>query len=398
MSKTSEFLNRISESETLAAARIARELKQSGKDVIALNIGEPDFNTPDFIKDAAKKAIDDNYSKYPPVNGYLELRETISKKFKRDNKLDYHPDNILVSTGAKHSLVNAILAVVEKGDEVILFTPYWVSYRAMVELAGAKVVEAAAGVDQDYKVTPSILENAISDKTKMLIFSSPCNPTGSVYSEKELRAIAKVLEKHPNILVISDEIYEHINFVGQHFSIGQCSEIADRVITVNGVSKSFAMTGYRIGYMGGPTWVIKAATKLQGQFTSGANGIAQIAAKAALEAPASSVHYMRDDFEKRKSLVLEKLNEIPGLKVNNPDGAFYVFPEVKELFGKKTKDGQVIANAGDFCQALLEDQYVSVVSGSAFGAPNCFRISYATAESDLIKALDRMKAFVLSLD
>ncbi|MGB0167608.1 MAG: pyridoxal phosphate-dependent aminotransferase, partial [Luteibaculum sp.] len=352
------------------------------------------FNTPDFIKKAAIEAIENNYSKYPPVNGFLDLRQAISKKFERDNGLHYSPDEIVVSTGAKQSLVNVVLSLVGKGDEVIVFAPYWVSYKAMVDLAGAELVELYAGVEKDYKVNAQQLEAAINPKTRLVMFSSPCNPTGSVYNKEELQAIAQVIEKNPQVLVISDEIYEHINFLGKHESIGQFKNIQDRVITVNGVSKSFAMTGYRIGYLGAPKWVADAANKLQGQFTSGANAVAQMAAKAAVEATPEQVQYMKDAFEKRKNLVLNRLRDIPGFKVNDPKGAFYIFPEISEMFGRKTPQGKIIEDSADFCNYILEETYVSVVTGAAFGAPNCMRISYATSEDLLEKALDRIKMAV----
>ena len=391
---TSDFINRISESETLAAARIARELKAQGKDVIALNIGEPDFNTPDFIKEAAINAINNNYSKYPPVNGYLELREAISKKFKRDNNLDYSADQIVVSTGAKHSIVNVVLSLVNPGDEVLLFSPYWVSYKAMGELSGATVVEAFAGVEKDYKIDADLLREKLSDKTRLVMFSSPCNPTGSVYTEAELKSLAKVLVDYPNAIIISDEIYEHINFIGKHVSIGTFPELKDRVVTVNGVSKGFAMTGYRIGYIGAPMWIAKACATLQGQFTSGACGISQMAAKAAVESDPKDLNYMQVAFEKRKKIVVDALTQIEGIKVNDPTGAFYVFPEVSGLYGKKMPDGGIINSATDFCTYRLETQYLSVVTGQAFGAEHCFRISYATSEEELVRAMERIKTAV----
>lgn len=392
--QSSEFINRISESETLAAARIARELKAQGKDVIALNIGEPDFNTPDSIKDAAKKAIDDNYSKYPPVNGYLALREAISKKFKRDNNLSYSPDQIVVSTGAKHSIVNVVLSIVNPGDEVVLFSPFWVSYKAMVELAGGTAVEVYANVENDYKINANQLASAINEKTKLVIFSSPCNPTGSVYTQEELAQLAQVLAKHKDLIVVSDEIYEHINFGDQHVSIGTFPELKDRVVTVNGISKSFAMTGYRIGYLGAPSWIAQACSKLQGQFTSGANGIAQMAAVAAMEMDPKELAYMKDAFVRRRDFVIAEIQKMKNIKVNTPKGAFYVFPDVSELFGKTTASGKSINSANDFCDILLEEQYVSVVTGAAFGAPNCFRISYACSDAELKEAMQRMCKFV----
>lgn len=392
--QSSEFINRISESETLAAARIARELKAQGKDVIALNIGEPDFNTPDSIKEAAKKAIDDNYSKYPPVNGYLALREAISKKFKRDNNLSYSPDQIVVSTGAKHSIVNVVLSIINPGDEVVLFSPFWVSYKAMVELAGGTAVEVYANVENDYKINANQLASAITEKTKLVIFSSPCNPTGSVYTQEELAQLAQVMAQHKNLIVVSDEIYEHINFGEKHVSIGTFPDLKDRVVTVNGISKSFAMTGYRIGYLGAPTWIAQACSKLQGQFTSGANGIAQMAAVAAMEMDPKELAYMKDAFIRRRDFVIAEIQKMKNIKVNTPQGAFYVFPDVSELFGKTTASGKSINSANDFCDILLEEQYVSVVTGAAFGAPNCFRISYACSDAELKEAMQRLSKFV----
>ncbi len=397
MQETSAFINRIEESETLAAARIARELKQQGKDVIALNLGEPDFPAPDFVKQAAIKAVEDDYSKYPPVNGLLELREAICNKFKRDNALEFTPNQIVVSTGAKQSLVNVVLSLVNPEDEVVVFTPYWVSYKAMVDLSGATFVPVSAGVEQDFKVTPNQLKAALSEKTRLLMFSSPCNPTGSVYSQEELEAIAEVLKDYPRVVVVSDEIYEHINFTAAHYSIGRCEALKDRVVTVNGVSKSFAMTGYRIGYIGAPQWIANACNKLQGQFTSGANAVAQMAAKAAVEANPEQVYFMRDDFKKRRDLVKAGLEKIPGFTVNQPTGAFYIFPDVSGLLGKTTPDGKTLHNAGDFCEYILQDTYVSLVTGAAFGAPNCIRISYATATPLLKEALQRIAAAVEKL-
>lgn len=387
----SDRINNLSESQTLAMTRLSRELKAEGKDVISLSIGEPDFATPTFIKEAAKRAIDENYTHYTPVNGYLELREAISKKFKRDNDLDYSPDQIIASTGAKHSLANIALSILNPGDEVILPAPFWVSYHEIIKLAEAKNIIIPTTIDSDFKVTPAQIKTAITDKTRMIWFSTPCNPSGSVYSKDELYEIAKLIKEYPQILIVADEIYEHISFTGKHESIAQFDFIKDQVITVNGVSKGFAMTGWRIGYIGAPKWIAAACTKMQGQFTSGTCSIAQKAAQAALEMNPSEVVNMKQSFEKRRDLVLSLMSEIPGLKLNQPKGAFYVFPDVSSYFG--TSDGETtINNATELTMYLLNKGLVALVTGEAFGDPNCVRISYATSEEILIEAIKRIKA------
>ncbi|MUV05118.1 aminotransferase class I/II-fold pyridoxal phosphate-dependent enzyme [Flavobacterium rakeshii] len=390
MNQLSDRINNLSTSQTLAMAAKARELKAQGKDIISLSLGEPDFNTPDFIKEAAKKAIDENYSAYPPVDGYAELKEAICNKFKRDNGLEYKPSQIVVSTGAKQSLYNIAQVMLNDGDEVILPAPYWVSYVEIVKLSGGVPVEVPTSVETDFKMTAEQLEAAITPKTKMMWFSSPCNPSGSVYNREELTAIAKVLEKHPNIFVVSDEIYEHINYSGTFCSIGSIPGMLERTITVNGVAKAFAMTGWRIGYIGAPEFIAKACTKIQGQVTSGANSIAQRATIAAVEADPSAIKYMVDAFHKRRDLVVNLVKEIPGFKINVPEGAFYVFPDVSEYFGK-TVNGFEIKNADDFSMYLLEHANVATVTGDAFGNPNCIRFSYATSEDQLIEAIRRIK-------
>jgi aspartate aminotransferase len=368
----------------------ARELRNQGKDIIGLSLGEPDFNIPDFIKESAKKAIDENYSSYSPVDGYADLKQAISNKFKRDNNLDYGLNQIVVSTGAKQSLANIAMCMLNKGDEVILPAPYWVSYSDIVQLAEGVPVEVPTSIDTDFKMTPSQLEGAITPKTKMIWFSSPCNPSGSVYNEKELQGLANVLKKHPNIFVVSDEIYEHINFRGGHVSIAGMEGMYERTITVNGVSKAFAMTGWRIGYIGGPEWIAKACTKFQGQITSGANAIAQRATITALEAPISKIKYMIDEFHKRRDILLELLGTIEGFNLNVPEGAFYVFPDISSFFGK-TLRGTTLRTASDFSLYLLEHALVATVSGESFGNDNCIRISYAASEKELRDAAARIK-------
>jgi len=371
-------------------AALARELKAQGKDIISLSLGEPDFNTPDFIKEAAKKAIDDNYSTYTPVDGYVELKEAICRKFKRDNNLDYKPANIVVSTGAKQSLYNVAQVMLNEGDEVILPAPYWVSYYEIIKLSGGVPVEVPTSVESDFKITPEELEKAITPKTKMMWFSSPCNPSGSVYNREELEAIGKVLEKYPNIYIVSDEIYEHINFSGTFCSIASIPGLFDRTITVNGVAKAFAMTGWRIGYIGAPEIIAKACTKMQGQVTSGANSIAQRATITAVEADPSVLNEMVSAFKNRRDLVVALAQEIPGFKINVPEGAFYLFPDVSAYFGK-TLRGKLIANADDFSMYLLSEANVATVTGDAFGNPNCIRLSYATSEALLTEAFKRIK-------
>ncbi len=390
MSILSDRINNLSTSQTLAMAALARELKAQGKDIISLSLGEPDFNTPDFIKEAAKKAIDENYSTYSPVDGYMELKEAICRKFKRDNNLDYKPANIVVSTGAKQSLYNIAQVMLNDGDEVILPAPYWVSYFEIIKLSGGIPVEVPTSVESDFKITPEQLEKAITPKTKMMWFSSPCNPSGSVYNREELTAIGKVLEKHPNIYIVSDEIYEHINFSGTFCSIGSIPGLFERTITVNGVAKAFAMTGWRIGYIGAPEFIAKACTKMQGQVTSGANSIAQRATITAVDADPSVLKYMVDAFHSRRDLVVGLIREIPGLKINVPEGAFYVFPDVSSFFGK-TLRGNLINNADDLSMYLLSQANVATVTGDAFGNPNCIRISYATSEELLTEAFHRIK-------
>jgi len=388
--KVSDILNNLSESQTLAMTRLSRELKAEGKDVISLSIGEPDFDTPLFIKDAAKKAIDDNYTHYTPVPGYPELREAISNKFKRDNDLEYAPEQIVVSTGAKHALANISLSILNAGDEVLLPAPYWVSYHEIIKIASAIPVGIPTTIEQDFKVSVAQIKAAITDKTRMIWFSTPCNPSGSVYSKDELHDIAQLIREYPNILIVSDEIYEHINFSGKHESIAQFDFIKDQVITVNGVSKGYAMTGWRIGYIGAPKWIADACIKMQGQFTSGTCSIAQKAAQAALEAEPTVTIEMRNSFEKRKELVLSLMNEIPGLKLNNPKGAFYVFPDVTSYFGKS--DGETtINNATDLTMFILNKGLVALVTGEAFGDPNCIRLSYATSDDVLIESIKRIK-------
>jgi aspartate aminotransferase len=391
MSILSDRINNLSTSQTLAMAALARELKAQGKDIISLSLGEPDFNTPDFIKEAAKKAIDDNYSTYTPVDGYVELKEAICRKFKRDNNLDYKPANIVVSTGAKQSLYNIAQVMLNEGDEVILPAPYWVSYYEIIKLSGGVPVEVPTSVESDFKITPEQLEKAITPKTKMMWFSSPCNPSGSVYNREELEAIGKVLAKYPNIYIVSDEIYEHINFSGTFCSIASIPGLFDRTITVNGVAKAFAMTGWRIGYIGAPEIIAKACTKMQGQVTSGANSIAQRATITAVEADPSVLNEMVSAFKNRRDLVVALAQEIPGFKINIPEGAFYLFPDVSAYFGK-TLRGKTINNADDFSMYLLSEANVATVTGDAFGNPNCIRLSYATSEALLTEAFKRIAA------
>ena len=389
----SERILNMATSATLAMAAKARELKAEGKDIIGLSLGEPDFNTPDFIKEAAKTAIDENYNSYTPVDGYAELKVAIITKFKRDNNLTYTPKQIVVSTGAKQCLANVALVLLNEGDEVILPCPYWVSYADIVKLSDGVPVEVITSIDNDFKMTPQQLEAAITPKTKMIWFSSPCNPSGSVYSKLELRALADVLVKYPNIYVVSDEIYEHINFVGGHASMAEFDDMYDRTITVNGVSKAFAMTGWRIGFLGGPEAIARACNKMQGQITSGANCIAQRAVITALEAAPTKVQYMVDEFKVRRDLILSLLKDIEGFSCNTPEGAFYVFPDVSAFFGK-TLNGTLIKNATDFSLYLLEAALVATVTGDAFGNPNCIRISYAASQDQIIEAVNRIKKAV----
>lgn len=396
MNQVSERLASLSPSQTLAMSQKSNELKAQGIDVINLSVGEPDFNTPDHIKEAAKKAIDDNFSFYSPVPGYMDLRKAICAKLKNENQLDFAPEQIVVSGGAKQSICNAVLSLVNAGDEVIVPAPYWVSYVEMVKLAEGKNIIVSAGIEQDFKITPAQLEAAITPKTKLLILCSPSNPTGSVYSKDELKGLADVLVKYPQVLVLADEIYEHINYVGGHQSIAQFEEIRDRVVIINGVSKGYAMTGWRIGFIAAPLWIAKACNKLQSQYTSGPCSIAQKAATAAFSGDQSCVEEMRKAFERRRNLVVELTKEIPGFKVNNPQGAFYLFPEVSYYFGKS--DGtHVIKTSDDLAMYLLEDAHVATVGGDAFGAPDCLRFSYATSDENLKKALCRIKDSVAKL-
>jgi aspartate aminotransferase len=390
MNALSNRINNLSTSQTLAMAAKARELKAQGKDIISLSLGEPDFNTPDFIKEAAIQAIHDNYSTYSPVDGYVELKEAICRKFKRDNNLDYKPSQIVVSTGAKQSLYNLCQVLLNPGDECILPAPYWVSYAEMVKMAEANPVEVPTSIESDFKITPAQLEAAITPKTKLIMFSSPCNPSGSVYNEAELTALARVLDNYPDIYVVSDEIYEHINFSGNFCSIATIPGMYDKTITVNGVAKAFAMTGWRIGYIGGPEFIAKACTKMQGQVTSGANSIAQRATITAVDADPAVLKDMVAAFHSRRDLVVGLLKEIPGVKINVPEGAFYVFPDVSSFFGKTLK-GVEIKDADDLSMYLLEHANVATVTGDAFGNPDCIRFSYATSEDILTEALRRIK-------
>ena len=385
----SSRLERFNEPETLKMAKLGRELRSQGIDVIDLSLGEPDFDTPEHIKEAARKAVSDNWSHYPPVAGYPELREAICQKFKRDNNLDYKPENIIVSTGAKQSLANAVFAVVDDGDEVIIPTPYWVTYSEIVKLGGGKVKLVCTSIEDDYKITPKQLEEAITPESKLFIFSSPSNPTGGVYSKDELAVLAEVFKKHPQVFIISDEIYEYINYVGKHESIAQFDELKDRIIIINGLSKGFAMTGYRLGFIAANPTIVKACEKLQGQFTSGATAVTQRAAITALTSPLDSTWEMLKEFKERKRRVIELLNGIPGVKLSEPDGAFYVFPDVSAYFGKK--DGsEAINNADDLCMYLLNKAHVSTVTGRAFGEPNCIRISFANSMSKIEGGLKRI--------
>ena len=387
----SDRINAMEVSATLGMAAKTRELKAEGKDIIGLSLGEPDFDIPNFIKEAAIEAIQQNYSKYTPIDGYLELREAICEKFKRDNNLNYKPSQIVVSTGAKQCLANVALAMLNPGDEVIFPAPYWVSYKEIAKMAGGVPIEVHTTIENNFKITPAQLEAAITPKTKMVWFNTPCNPSGSIYSKDELEALAVVLRKHPHIFILSDEIYEYINFTNERVtSIAEIDSLYERTITVNGMSKAFAMTGWRIGYMGAPEWISKACAKVQGQVTSGTNAIAQRASIAALKAPKSKIQYMVDEFKRRRDLVLQLLNEIEGFKLNIPEGAFYVFPDISSFFGK-TLRGRVINNATDFSLYLLEEAMVATVTGEAFGDANCIRFSYAASEKDLREAIRRIK-------
>jgi len=387
----SDLLSKLEESATLAMARMSRELKETGADVVSLSLGEPDFDTPDFIKEAAIRAIHENFTHYPPVPGYAPVRQAIANKFWRDNGLRYTADQIVVSTGAKQSIANAILALISPGDEVLLPAPYWVSYGELVKIAGGTPIEVKANIESDFKISSEQLRASLNERTRMVIFSSPCNPTGSVYTAAELGAWAAVLRDFPEVFIVSDEIYELINFEGTHTSLATFEGMYDRTITVNGVSKGFAMTGWRLGYIGAPLWIAKACNKIQGQFTSAASGIAQMAAKAAVEADPSVAHYMVSAFAERRQLMYELLTQIPGLKVNKPAGAFYFFPDVSAFLGKKAGD-KVIRTPEDLCLYLLKEHLLALVTGEAFGDDKCIRISYAASEADLRKACSRLKA------
>ena len=396
MLKPSERIAHLTESQTIMMSRMSRELSAQGKDIINLSLGEPDFDTPQHIKDAAKKAIDEGYTHYPPISGYPDLRQAISDKFKNENGLDFKADQIVVSTGAKQSIANAILCLINPGDEIILTKPYWVSYIELIKLAEGVPVFIETSIENDFKANVLEIEKVITDKTKMFIFSSPCNPTGSVYTKTELEEMANLFAKHPNMFVLSDEIYEHINFMGSHESIGQFGAIKDQLIVINGVSKGYAMTGWRIGYMGAPKWIAQACDKMQGQITSGACSISQKAAKAALTYHNGPTIEMRNAFLRRRDLLLELLKDIPGVRTNVPQGAFYLFPDISYYFGKS--DGEkIIQNASDLCMYLMYNALVSVVPGEAFGAPACIRFSYAAADEVLIEAVKRIKNALVQL-
>ena len=393
----SERVNNLSESATIAMARKSRELKAQGIDVISLSLGEPDFNTPDFIKKAAKEGIDQNYSKYMAVNGYEDLRIAICDKFKRDNDVSYNINQIVVSTGAKQSIANVALSLINPGDEVIIPAPYWVSYEEIFKMAGAVIVPIETTIENDFKITAEQLKNAINEKTKLMIYSSPCNPSGSVYSKEELRSLADVLVQYSSVVVVSDEIYEHINFTDSYFSMAAFDDMYQQVVTVNGVSKSFAMTGWRLGYIGAPEWIAKACTKIQGQFTSGASSISQRAALAAVSSSPNVILPMKEAFLKRRNFMLKELRNIKGIKINEPKGAFYLFPDVSELFGQHF-DGKTVNNADDLCLFLLEEAKVALVTGNAFGSPNCIRISYAASMEQLKEAVYRIKSAISQLN
>jgi aspartate aminotransferase len=391
--KLSDRVNEMATSATLAMAAKARELREEGIDIIGLSLGEPDFTVPEFVKDAAIQAVKDNYHAYTPVDGYGDLKQAIITKFKRDNNLNYSPTQIVVSTGAKQSLANLAMVLLNEGDEVLLPAPYWVSYSDICKLAGGIPVEIPTSITTDFKITADQLESAITPKTKMIIYSSPCNPSGSVYSKEELRALADVLVKYPKIIVVSDEIYEHINFTNAHASMAQFEDMYDQTVTVNGVSKAFAMTGWRIGFIGAPEYIARACNKMQGQITSGANCIAQRATIVALESSPNKIQYMIDAFKKRRELILKLLSEIPGFRTNFPEGAFYIFPDISYYFGKMLR-GKLISSASDFSLYLLEEAKVATVTGEAFGDSNCIRISYAASEEEIVKAINRIKEAV----
>ena len=395
--KISDRVLNMEESATLKMAGLARALRAAGKEVISLSLGEPDFDTPDHIKEAAKKALDDGYTKYTPVPGLLELRKAISNKFKRDNNLDYSENQIVVSNGAKQSLANLSLSLLNPGDEVIILAPYWVSYFEIVRLSGAKPIIIETDISQDFKASPAQLQAALTDKTRFILFSSPCNPTGSVYTQSDLEALAAVIKDREDILVVADEIYEYINFTDKHFSIGSIPYLKDRTITVNGFSKGYAMTGWRLGYIGAPEWVAKACIKIQGQVTSGANAFAQKAAAYALEAPMDASNKMKATYLKRKELIMDLLSQIDGMQVNHPTGAFYIFPDISALLGKSYQ-GQKIETDEDFSALILNEAHVAVVPGSAFGCKGCIRISYAASDAEIIEACKRIKTYVEQLE
>jgi aspartate aminotransferase len=396
MFQLSARISGLKESATILMAQKARELKAKGIQVVDLSLGEPDFSTPAYIRQAAKDAIDEGFSHYPPVAGFPELREAISEKFRTENQLDYQPSQIVVSTGAKQTLANIILSLLGPGDEIIVPAPYWVSYMAQIQLAGATPVILETSIESDFKISPEQLDDSITAKTKAFLFSSPCNPTGSVYTESELAALVSVFEKHPQVVIISDEIYEYINFTEKHISIGQFESISDRVVTVNGFSKGYAMTGWRLGYMGAPDWLAKGCTKMQGQFTSGANVITQRAAITALRGPKDEIHKMKAAFLERRDLIIHLLSGTKGLSINQPQGAFYLYPKVSGLFGKKY-EGKTIENANDLAMMLLEKAHVSLVTGQAFGSPEYIRISYANSEENLKLAASRINQFIEKL-
>jgi aspartate aminotransferase len=390
MGKLSKRIQQLSESQTIAMARMSRELKEQGVDVISLSLGEPDFGTPEIIGESAKRAIDEGFTHYPPIAGYADLKQAISKKFSEENDLTFSPEQIVVSTGAKQSIANVILSLIDPGDEVIVPIPYWVSYTQLITLAEGEARFIPSNVDTDYKITAQQLKDAITPRSRLLIFSSPCNPSGSVYTKEELHEFAKVLADHPDIIILSDEIYEHINFGGRHESIAQFSEVADRVVVVNGVSKAYAMTGWRIGYMGAPLWIAQACNKMQGQFTSAANSIAQKATITALKEASPYRERMKETFLKRRDLMLGLLKDIPGMKTNTPQGAFYIFPDISEYLGRSF-NGSAISNSAELCMYLLTEGHVGVVPGEAFGEPNCLRISYAASDEEPRTAVERIK-------
>ena len=397
MAQLSDRLQRLAPSATLAMSQKSSEMKAQGIDVINMSVGEPDFNTPDHIKQAAKLAIDENYSRYSPVPGYPDLRQAIARKLERENQLHYTPAEILVSNGAKQSVCNTVMAMVNPGDEVIIPAPYWVSYPQMVLLAGGKPVIVEAGFEQNFKMTPQQLEAAITPKTRMLILCSPSNPTGSVYSKAELEGLAKVILQHDDLFVLADEIYEHINYIGKHESIAQFEGMKERAIIVNGVSKAYAMTGWRIGYIAAPEWIVKGCNKLQGQYTSGPCSVSQKAAEFAYTSSQECVEQMRQAFERRRDLIVKLAKDIPGLEVNVPEGAFYLFPKCSSFYRKQTPDGQQIANSTDLAMYLLEKGHVATVGGDAFGDPDCFRMSYATSDENIVEAMRRIKVALASL-